>query len=176
MSQYDTQRRAPGSKKELNAIERRGSERVPFSAVAHLLESHSQVRMTVRVADICRDGCYADTVSALSMGTKVTISIEHANAQLKTDATVTYSLQGMGMGLRFDELPPEMESILNRWIAEVRGEISPLPEAAEVNSAIQKYPRIERHILSRLISLMIRKAFLTQSEGTDLLNELLHED
>jgi hypothetical protein len=132
--------------------------------------------MTVRVADIGPSGCYADTVPVLPMGTKVTISIEHSNTQLKTDATVIYSLAGMGMGLSFNGLSPEMESILKRWIAEVRGEISPLPEAADVNSAIQKYPRVERHILSRLISLMIRKDLLTRSEGTDLLNELLRED
>ncbi len=132
--------------------------------------------MSIRVADISRHGCYADTLSAMPVGTKLTILIEHANAQLKTDATVIYLLPGMGMGLSFDALSPEMESILNRWIGEVRGEISPLPEAAEVNSAIQKYPRVERHILSRLISLMIRKTLLTQSEGKDLLNELLHED
>ena len=173
MNQDDARRQAPGSKNEPSPVEHRNSERLPFSAVAQLIEPHSQARMSVRVADISRHGCYADALNSMPVGTKLTISIAHANAEFKTDATVIYSLRGAGMGLSFDELSPEMESVLNRWIAEVRGEISPLPEAAEVNFAIQKYPQVERHILSRLISLMIRKALLTQSEGKDLLNELL---
>jgi hypothetical protein len=49
----------------------------------------------------------------------------------------------MGMGLSFEELSPRMESGHNRGIAEVRGEMISLPEATEVNTAIQKYPRIE---------------------------------
>jgi hypothetical protein len=50
----------------------------------------------------------------------------------------------------------------------------PLAEATKVNFAIQEYPRVERYILSRPIAPMIRKTLLTQSEGTILLDELLH--
>jgi hypothetical protein len=55
------------------------------------------------------------------------------------------------------------------------GKNSLLPEATEVNFAIQEYSHVERYILSRPIALMIRKTLLTQSEGTNLLDELLYE-
>jgi hypothetical protein len=176
MNQAGTRGRTPVSKKEAKSVERRSSDWLPFSAVAELVEPLSRTRMAVRIADMSNRGCYADALNAMPVGTKVSISITHANAQFQTCATVTYSLPGMGMGLSFDELSPKMEFILNRWIAEVRGEASPPPGATEVNAAIQKYEQIEQRVLSRLINLMIRKTLLTPSEGTHLLDELLHED
>jgi hypothetical protein len=176
MNRFETQRRVPGSKKKLIAIENRVSERVPFSAVAQLIESQSKVRISVRVADLSRSGCYVDTISAMPVGTKVDISIDHGNAQLSTGATVVYLLPGMGMGLNFEEMSPEREFVLNRWISEARGESFPVPQEAEVTSTLQKLPQGEKHVISRLIDLMIQKNLITQLEGTELLEELSQED
>lgn len=176
INQNDTAKSVPAPEVEAKIVERRRSERFPFSAVAELVEPLSLTRMAVRIADISVHGCYADGLNSMPVGTKVVISIAHANAQFKTGASVSYSLPGMGMGLSFEELSPKMASILSLWIADVQGETSPVLGAAEVEAAVQNPQRVERHILGRLISLMTRKNLLTQSEGTELLDELLHED
>src|ERR1700688_3453040 len=87
-------------------------------------------------------------------------------------ATVTYSLPWTGMVLSFNGLSPNMEFILDRWFAEVRGEISPLLEAVEVNSTIRKCTRVDWQLLSCLVIPSIGKTFVTHSEETGLLDEI----
>jgi hypothetical protein len=177
MNHHDP-RRSSGLKKPSGTVERRKSERIPFSAVAQLVEPRSQTRLAARVADISHHGCYVDALNAMPVGTKVIITIEHSSSQLKTDASITYSMPGMGMGLSFQNLSFESKSLLGRWIAEARGEVFSPSKAvqAEATPALPKPPRDEKQILSRLIGLMVRKDLLTQSEGTDLLGEVLDEE
>jgi hypothetical protein len=84
-----------------------------------------------------------------------------------------YSLSGMGMGVRFNGVGPEMTNVLRKWIAQVKGEITPVNETPQVKDMIENYPRVERHILGSLIGLMMRKNMLTSEEGTALLADLL---
>ena len=79
----------------------------------------------------------------------------------------------MGMGITFSPVPPEMSSVLKRWIAQVKGDLAPVEAAPEVQKVIQDYPKVERHMLGRLIGLMMQKNMLTAYEGTELLKELL---
>jgi hypothetical protein len=176
MDKIAAQKLVPVSAAEPVRIDRRKSERFPFSAVALLIEPRSQARMSVRIADISLRGCYADALNAMPVGTKVSISIEHGSAQIKTGATVTYSLPGMGMGLSFEELAPDMKFILSRWIAEVDGGASSLSETEELTKSNRQEARSERPTLTRLIGLMVQKNLLTKSEGNGLLDELLREN
>jgi hypothetical protein len=68
-----------------------------------------------------------------------------------------------------------MQPVLNRWVSEVKGDPAPDHDAPEVNRVIQSHPRIERHILGRLIGLMMQKNILTREDGTELLDELLSD-
>lgn len=166
---------APASHVKSVTAERRRSERFPFSAMAQLMEVGSHLPVTVRIADIGRHGCYADTIAIFPMGANARLLIQHSNTQFEIGVTISYVLPGMGIGLSFEPLPPAMESILDRWLAEVNGATAPQPKVEESKPTIQKSPRAEQHILSRLISLMMSKSLLTQKEGVELLDELLHD-
>lgn len=154
------------------AADRRKSERFPFSAVAEVKELAASTRLSVRIADIGRHGCYADALNVFPVGTPVRLSISHGGCYLETSATVIYSRAGMGMGLNFPSLPVDMESTLEKWIAEAGGNITP-DEPPSVKKAITQPFPIERQILSRLITTMMSKGLLDSSEGTELLRELL---
>jgi hypothetical protein len=176
-SSHPSRPEAGGASKAVeNAADRRRSERFPFSAVAEVLDADSQTKIAARVSDISRHGCYLDVINVFATGTCVELSIRHANLQLETVATVVYSLPGMGMGLSFKPLSPAMESILNRWVSGVEEECMTEVESQPVIPQTLEYRRAERHILGRLIGLMIRKNMLSREEGTELLDELLREE
>lgn len=156
--------------------ERRVSERFTFSAVAELVDVVSLTRITACVSDISSSGCYLDVINVFVPGTKAQLAIRHANVQFDALAIVAYSLPGMGIGVTFNAINHEMSAVLDRGIAELKGEVAPVEATPEVNRMVQNYPRIERHILGRLIGLMMRKNMLAREEDADLLNELLREN
>jgi PilZ domain len=166
----------PAPKRRQGESERRISERFTFSAVAEAIDLSSRVRVTARVSDISRTGCYLDIINIFGPGTRVQLNISHANMQFDAVATVAYSIPGMGMGVTFTSVDPEMSAILEQWIAEASGEIAPLCDDLPINRIVQDYPRVERHILGRLIGLMMSKKMLAHEEGADLLDELLREN
>lgn len=156
--------------------DRRIAERYPFSAVAEAVDLGSGVRVTARVSDISSSGCYLDMINVFSPGTSAQISILHANLNFEARATVVYSMPGMGMGVHFNSLAPDMFAVLARWIALVKGESTPSERAPTLNLIAQDSPRVERKILGRLIGLMMRKNILSREEGANLLDELLREN
>jgi len=163
-------------KKRPGEGERRVAERFTFSAVAEIMNVGSPIRVNARVSDISRSGCYLDAINVFAQGTKIRLTICHGDQQFDTAATVVYSMPDMGMGITFDSVEPEMSAVLERWIAEVKGEIEPLGDHQTLNRMMSNYSRVERDVLSRLIALMIRKSILARDEGADLLDELLREN
>lgn len=161
------------SKAVNTAEDRRRSERFPFSAVAEVVDVDSHTRINARVSDFSRHGCYLDVINVFAAGTVVQVSIQHANLHLDVAATVVYSLPGMGMGLAFKPLSGPMESVLSRWVSGGNEEPSFEPDEPQATQSNQEYRRLERHILGRLIGLMMQKKMLTNVEGTELLDELL---
>jgi hypothetical protein len=156
-----------------DVAERRASERFPFSAVTEIVDIASATRITARVSDISLTGCYLDVINVFAPGTKIQINIRHGSLQFEATGAVVYSLPGMGMGITFNPVAPDMASVLKRWIAQVRGDIAPIEASPELNQAIHSYPKVERHVIGRLIGLMMQKNMLTAYEGTELLKELL---
>lgn len=156
-----------------DVADRRSTERFPFSAVTEVVDIATATRITARVSDISLTGCYLDVINVFGPGTKIQINIRHGNLQFEATGAVVYSLPGMGMGITFTPVPQEMASVLKRWIAQVKGDTAPFEAAPEVVNVIQNYPKVERHILGRLIGLMMQKNMLTANEGTELLKELL---
>jgi len=160
---------------EASHTERRVSERFSFSAVAEVVDVVALNRITARVSDISASGCYLDGINVFVPATKIRIAIRHANLQFDALATVVYSLPGMGMGVTFNSVSPEMSAVLDRWIAMVKGEVSYPDTAPVLNLIAQDTPRLERKILGRLLGLMMQKKLLSQEEGANLLDDLLRE-
>jgi hypothetical protein len=173
MSNLPKSNSSHSSKTGSDVADRRTSERFPFSAVTEVVDISTATRITARVSDISLTGCYLDVINVFGPGTKIQINIRHGNVHFEAAGAVVYSLPGMGMGITFNPVSQEMASVLKRWIAQVKGDTAAFEAAPEVINVIQNYPKVERHILGRLIGLMMQKNLLTAYEGTDLLKELL---
>lgn len=166
---------ASAAKKGMNIADRRSSERVSLSAIAELIDLSTKLHRTARVADISLHGCYVDAINVYPVGARVRISILHSDVQLDAFGVVTYSMPGMGMGVNFTDLPPEMESVIQRWITEIKGTGAQEFDHSDIDLSMRSLPRAERLLLGRLISLLVRKGVLTRDEGSDLLSELHQE-
>src|SRR6266852_6205232 len=111
--------------------ERRAHARYPFTAGAEVLDARSGARLNARVSDLSRGGCYVDSISPFTVGTEVKLRITKDASSFSSQAKVVYSSVGMGMGLAFTVIEPEQRWILEKWLAELRGEPSPEPESPE---------------------------------------------
>lgn len=173
MSDFSKLNNTFASKIGSDVADRRAAERFPFSAVTEVVDIATATRITARVSDISLTGCYLDVINVFGPGTRIQIDIRHGNLQFAATGAVVYSLSGMGMGITFNPVSPEMAAVLARWIAQVKGDTAAIEAAPQVSSMIQNYPKVERHILGRLIGLMMQKNMLTANEGAELLKELL---
>jgi len=164
----------PGTvpKRRKGARERRNVERITFSAVAEIRNAGSSVRISARVSDISRDGCYLDSFNVLAAGTKIWITIRHRNQQFDSAATVVYSMPDMGMGIAFSTAEPEMLLLLNQWIAEVKGEDAASVAETEPDSIPSGFAQGQRDVLKRLIAMLMSKRIVTEEEGAELFDEL----
>ena len=85
---------------------------------------------------------------------------------------MVHSQPGMGMGVAFTAVSPDQLEVLRKWLGEVTGESSPL-ETSPAEAAARRPPQQkELRILNKLISLMMSKRLLSESEGEELLRDL----
>ena len=158
--------------------EKRSSPRYPFSCAVEVLDVSAKTRLTGRVSDISREGCYIDTISPFAPKAGVLVRIKKDNQAFETKATVVYSQDGMGMGLAFTAAEPEQLRVLDSWLAELRGEEVPEHDAPEATLSVNLadgatgVDQISRSSISELILLLSRKGVLTNSEGHAILARL----
>jgi len=162
----------PPTPESAGSIEHRTNTRYSFTATAEILEPRSGARIAGRTADISSGGCYVDTISPLPVGTPVKLRLSQGHRSFESQAAVVYAHVGMGMGLAFTEIRPDQLPILQAWIGELSGELTPAAETPEPPDSKPPLREIERHVLNQLISLLIRKRILTEGEGTALLRDL----
>ena len=176
------------SKKELPASaglaprERRAHPRYPFSAGAEVIDVSSGARLSARISDIGRGGCYADSISPFGLGKSVKLCITKDSDSFVALAKVVFSSGGMGMGLMFTSIDPEQRWTLEKWLSELRGEpaaehegpkepkdsgVAGIIETAKSTHSEQSY------VLNELIVALMRKRVLTDAEGKALLQKLL---
>ena len=111
--------------------ERRAHPRYPFTASAEAMDVRSGTRLNARISDISRGGCYVDSISPFAVGTEVKIRITKDANSFISQGKVVYSTTGMGMGLKFTVIEPDQRWMLEKWLAELRGEPSLEPESPE---------------------------------------------
>lgn len=145
--------------------------RYPFVAAAELIEMQSQTGIKARTSDLSASGCYVDSMNPFSAGGQVRVRLTHHERTFEALGTVVHSQPGMGMGIAFTRIEPDQKAVLEKWLAELRGESVPAAEAPESQQPVRE-PVPERHILSQLISLLINKGILSESEGSALLRQL----
>ncbi|HTQ60787.1 MAG TPA: PilZ domain-containing protein [Candidatus Solibacter sp.] len=96
--------------------EQRREQRFPFIASAELLEETSGSRMSTRISDLSRGGCYVDTINPLPGGALVRLRIYTETHSFETPATVVYSHANLGMGMKFREVQAKSEEVLRMWL------------------------------------------------------------
>jgi hypothetical protein len=155
-------------------VERRRIDRYPFTAAAEIVDLRSQTRVSGRSSDLGLGGCYIDILSPFGLGSAVRVRLEREENVFEAMATVTYAQVSMGMGLAFTEVKPEYQSVLRAWVAELCGEALPEldgaaagPEYATLSTVLNL-----QQVLNELVSLMVRKKFISDTEGAALLRQI----
>ena len=157
--------------------ERRVHPRYSLSAVAEIIESKSRTKMSARVSDLSRMGCYAEMMSPFPLGSLVKMRIMKNKTPFLAQASVAYSAEGMGMGLKFAALEPEQVLILEKWLSELTGESQPDDESSGEDSlgpVSAASSNESSYVLNEVIIALMRKGILTDGEGKAMLHKLAH--
>lgn len=154
--------------------ERRAQVRFPFSAAAEVDEPRSKARVTGRCSDLGRGGCYIDTLSPFPVGAPVRVRMERENRKFEAEAVVTYAQIQMGMGLAFTGIKREHQEVLLSWIADLSGERAPESPASNVEAEVEVEDANAnmRLVVNELITLLVRRKIITDSEGARLLRQM----
>ncbi len=155
---------------------KRSCPRYPFSPEVEVIEVQSDTHLRARLADIGRNGCYADTINPFPKDSDVTLTITRDKLSFKTHAKVIFSNLGMGMGLLFTTAEPDQLQVLGKWLSELSGEkalIERFTPTVPPQSEVAKSADLElRAIVTELISLLNGKNVLTDSQAMALLRKL----
>jgi len=99
--------------------EKRSVPRYSLIATVDVVEPVSSVRISGRISELSRKGCYVDALNNLPPQTRVHIRISRDSGTFSSPAKIIYVQEGMGMGLAFVEPPDDQLKILDSWIAEL---------------------------------------------------------
>ena len=156
----------------------RSSPRYSFSPPVEALDVKANTRISGRLSDIARNGCYIDTISPFAVGAAVQLTITNNEETFATGAKVVYSQIGMGMGLLFTSAEPDLLRVLGGWLSELAGTSQNDSERTTLTLEPDGTAKMDlklRESLSELISLLGRKSILTDAEKESLLRKINRE-
>jgi hypothetical protein len=97
--------------------ERRKAPRYTFIASTELTDEKNSMKLSGRIMEISRSGCYVDILNALPVGTHLTLQISCDQGALKLKGKILYIHEGIGMGVVFVDPPEDQLKILDSWLA-----------------------------------------------------------
>jgi hypothetical protein len=80
---------------------RRAVPRYTLIATAEIVEPVSDMRMSGRLSEISRQGCYVDVLNSLPMDTVIKVCISRDKGTFASAGKIIYVQEGMGMGVTF---------------------------------------------------------------------------
>jgi hypothetical protein len=101
-------------------LERHRARRYSFHASVELTDLQSETQIREQTSDLSLFGCHVDTLKPLPPETKVRIKISHRSENFEALGKVTYARSNTGMGILFTRIEPHDQSVLDKWIAELR--------------------------------------------------------
>jgi hypothetical protein len=160
--------------------EKRRHPHFPFSTGGEAFDPQANVRVTGRLSDISRSGCYTDTISPFGVNAAIMLAGTHQGRTFKTKAKVVYSLNGMGMGMMFTTMEPDQARVLHGWLAELGGLIPLAPNTATLDAAtpealVEAAPVVDqelRDIVRELIVALSRKSIVGDVEAMAMMRKL----
>ncbi len=108
----------PPTESKVPWSERRSVPRYSLIATAEVIEPVSDVRISGRISEISRKGCYVDILNPLPLETRIKIRISRDKGTFLATGKIIYVHEGMGMGVAFLEITEEQLKLLDSWLAE----------------------------------------------------------
>lgn len=105
-------------KTQSSGNERRTVPRYSLIATAEIIEPISDMRMSGRISEISRKGCYVDLLNTLPRETVIQIRVSRDQGTFVATGKIIYVQEGMGMGVLFLEVANDQERLLDSWLAE----------------------------------------------------------
>ena len=96
---------------------KRAVPRYSFVATTELTDPVNAIRLSGRVTEISRNGCYVDVLNSLPVGTLLNLEISCDQGKFTTKATIIYVHPGIGMGIAFADTDAPQGKILESWLA-----------------------------------------------------------
>ena len=92
-----------------------------FTLIASIVlrEPQSDTKISGRISEISRKGCYVDVLITLPQGTMLDVRISRDQGVLESKGKIVYVQDGMGMGVTFVDLAPDQLILLDSWLAEI---------------------------------------------------------
>jgi len=100
--------------------------RYSFIATTELTDSANATRLSGRVTEISRKGCYVDIMNALPVGDTLNLRISNDHGTFAAKGKIIYVHERIGMGVVFVDPPKEQLDVLDSWLVE-------LPPTAEIH-------------------------------------------
>ena len=110
--------KSPG-KSASKVAERRTSPRHAFVATTEISDSAHSLRLSGRVTEISRQGCFVDVVHQMPVGTMLKLRITCDQGTFETRAKILYVQQGIGMGMTFVDTAEDQTKILEKWLVDL---------------------------------------------------------
>jgi PilZ domain len=98
---------------------RRTVPRFSLIATAELFEPASGLRISGRLSEISRKGCYVDVLNTLPTGTAIVVRISRDQGAFESPAKIIYVQEGMGVGIAFLEAAEDQLTVLDSWLQEL---------------------------------------------------------
>ena len=105
--------------------ERRIVPRYEFVATAKIIDAANSSKLSGRVTEISRRGCYVDVANVLPAGTLLDVRISCDQGTFATRAKVLYVQDRIGMGVVFLDPPKDQLEVLDSWLVKLPPVSSP---------------------------------------------------
>jgi hypothetical protein len=99
--------------------DKREVPRYTFIADVTVTDVANDTRMSGRISEISRKGCYVDILNPLPVGTSLLLKITRDQGVFTTPGKIIYAQTGMGMGVAFVDIPADQMNTLDTWLAEI---------------------------------------------------------
>lgn len=99
--------------------QRRTVPRYSLIATAEVVESTTGARMSGRISEISRKGCYVDLLNTLPVDSAVQLCVTRDRGTFATMARIIYVQEGIGMGVAFVDPAEDQLRVLDSWLGEL---------------------------------------------------------
>ncbi len=113
-------RTADGVSHKVSLRDRRYAIRYPFAADAEVLDLESGSRSEGITSDLSLGGCFVCTSKPLAVKSRARVTLRRKGEIVEALATVRIVKPRIGMGLEFIDVESSSNSVLTRWLDQLR--------------------------------------------------------